>query len=113
VFNEIVKLKHEVKKHWRLEYIKRGTIKFGDQIKQKQKKSDVTEVLQQQVTVNKQGHGLIHASNAHIDPTTIGDNDFIFSGTDNGLVSMTNTVGFSLHRFPISFGAFKQVSNFS
>ena len=92
MFNEIVKLKHELKKYRRLEYIKRGVIKFGDQIKQKQKKSDVTKVLQQQVTVNKQGHGLIYASNANIDPTTIDDNDFTFSGTDNGLVSMTNTV---------------------
>jgi hypothetical protein len=96
---ELGKLKHELKKHRQLEYIKRGVVKFGDHIKQKQKKSDSTKVLQQQVTVNKQGHGLIHASNANIDPTTIDDNDFTFSGTENGLVSMTSTVSFSLHRF--------------
>ncbi|KAL0582306.1 hypothetical protein ABG067_007835, partial [Albugo candida] len=98
MYTEINKLKLQVKNNRHSQYIKRGALKFGEQIDQK--RSNATEeLLKANVTLSKQGHGLFHASDTYIDPTTIEENDFTFSGTDNGLVSMTNTVGFILNRF--------------
>ncbi|GAA5805101.1 hypothetical protein HPULCUR_010614 [Helicostylum pulchrum] len=43
-------------------------------------------------------HGLVYVSTVYLD-TDIDNYAFTFSGTDNGIVSMTNTVGFDLNRF--------------
>ncbi|GAA5796692.1 hypothetical protein HPULCUR_002067 [Helicostylum pulchrum] len=42
---------------------------------------------------------VIKAENAYVNRETVTDDNTLFSGTDNGVVTMTNTVGITLNRF--------------
>ncbi|GAA5794780.1 hypothetical protein HPULCUR_000126 [Helicostylum pulchrum] len=99
LFKETQQLKSDMKAKRQALYIKRAAVKFGDRIRknnwQRQQLSDV----HLENTLRKQGCGLSHDYNTNLDPTTILDTDYVFSGTDNGIVSMTNTVGFDLTKF--------------
>lgn len=44
-------------------------------------------------------HGVFKAEKTYIDKSTITNENTLFSGTDNGIVTMTNTVGVTLDRF--------------
>ena len=64
------------------------------------------EETERKHTISKEDHGVYFSKNCHLD--SVAAENFTFSGTDNGVKTMSTTVGFSLDRFKYHLDLYHQ-----
>lgn len=106
LFHDLKENNAAYKKNRQLLHISRMAVRYRDQIRKKEMAKSATtskidsEIPEEQVIlVGRHGHGLAKAENCRFDEQCDLFTDLVFGSTDNGIVTMTETVSFDMNRF--------------
>ena len=100
-FNKVEQIRKEIKARKKQQHLKRMVVRRlkylqSTNSKEKLPVGENDSTLHDLSTSNK---GLLKAEEVHLNKNALVDGNIVFSGTDNGVVTLSDTVGITPHRF--------------
>jgi hypothetical protein len=111
-------IRNDRKQKRQTQYYKRQAIKLKEKIiksTESTSQEDPTKQDDPRRCLTKKGHGVFKVEVCRLDKSIDLDKDMMFSGTDNGLVTMTESVPLSVKRFAFYlklYNSFQALSHF-